>query len=115
MNSGNRWGILCLYHRLFKGISPCKMDQINADLKGNWCWLARKKIDKQLYMDQSIKVTLDQGRQEEKLDGCCLSPILFSLYSECITNEAVEGFGHFKVRRASNLHCEIHRLLCAIG
>ena len=28
--------------------------------------------------------------------GCCLSPILFNLYSEC-TKEALDGFGNFKV------------------
>jgi len=27
----------------------------------------------------------------------CLSPILFNLYSECLTKEAVEGFGDFKI------------------
>jgi len=26
-----------------------------------------------------------------------LSPILFNLYSECITKEALEGFGDFKI------------------
>jgi len=29
--------------------------------------------------------------------GCCLSPILFNLYSECLTEEALEGFGDFKI------------------
>jgi len=29
--------------------------------------------------------------------GCCLSPILFNLYSECFTKEALEGFGEFKI------------------
>jgi len=29
--------------------------------------------------------------------GCCLSPILFKLYSECLTKEALEGFGDFKI------------------
>ena len=28
---------------------------------------------------------------------CCLSPILFKLYSECLTKEALEGFGDFKI------------------
>jgi hypothetical protein len=28
--------------------------------------------------------------------GCSLSPILFNLYSECCTSEALEGFGDFK-------------------
>jgi len=29
--------------------------------------------------------------------GCCLSPILFNLYSECLPKEAVEGFVDFKM------------------
>jgi len=29
--------------------------------------------------------------------GCCLSPILFNLYRECLTREALEGFGNFKI------------------
>jgi predicted nucleotidyltransferase len=29
--------------------------------------------------------------------GCCLSPILFNLYSQCITEEALEGIGDFKI------------------
>ena len=28
---------------------------------------------------------------------CCLSPILFNLYSECLTKEALEGFGDFNI------------------
>jgi len=29
--------------------------------------------------------------------GCCLSPIFFNLYSECLTKEALDGLGDFKV------------------
>jgi hypothetical protein len=29
--------------------------------------------------------------------GCCLSRILLNLYSECLTKEALEGFGDFKI------------------
>jgi hypothetical protein len=29
--------------------------------------------------------------------GCYLSPILFTSYSEYLTKEAVEGFGDFKI------------------
>ena len=28
-----------------------------------------------------------------------MSPILFNLYSECLTKEALEGFGDFKIGR----------------
>ena len=29
--------------------------------------------------------------------GCCLAPILFKLYSECLGMETMEGFGDFKL------------------
>ena len=29
--------------------------------------------------------------------GCCLSPILFNFYSECLTKEALGGLGDFKI------------------
>ena len=29
--------------------------------------------------------------------GCSLSPILFNLYSECITKEALDGLGDFNI------------------
>lgn len=30
-------------------------------------------------------------------EGCCLSPILFNLCRECITKEALEGFGDLRI------------------
>jgi len=30
--------------------------------------------------------------------GCCLSPILFNLYSECLTKEALDGLGDFNIK-----------------
>jgi hypothetical protein len=56
-----------------------------------------------LYMDQSVKVWLDQGlTKSAKIgrglrQGCCLSPLSFNLYSEYVTQEALEGLGDFKV------------------
>ena len=29
--------------------------------------------------------------------GCCLSPILFNLYSECLNKDALDGFGVFNI------------------
>ena len=29
--------------------------------------------------------------------GCCLSPILFNLYSDCLTKEALDGLGDFNI------------------
>jgi len=31
--------------------------------------------------------------------GCCLSPILFNLYSECLIKEALDGLGDFSIER----------------
>jgi hypothetical protein len=52
-------------------------------------------------MDQRVKVRLD--REETRSvqigrgvrQGCCLSPILFNLCSECLTKEALDGLGDF--------------------
>jgi hypothetical protein len=53
-------------------------------------------------MAQSVKVRLNRGETGVKIgrgarQGYCLSPILFNLYSECFTREALEGFGDFKI------------------
>ena len=29
--------------------------------------------------------------------GCCLSPVLFNLYSDCLTKEALNGLGDFNI------------------
>jgi len=56
-----------------------------------------------LYMAQSIKVRLNRGETRSvKIERgvrqeCCLSSILFNLYSACLTTEALEGFGDFKI------------------
>jgi hypothetical protein len=54
-------------------------------------------------MDQSVKVWLDQGvTTSVKIgrgvrQGCCLSPLLFKLYSKYVTQEDLEGLGDYKV------------------
>ena len=48
MNCGQRRGSVCMLHRLAEGIGPCKLDQINADPKGKWYRLVRKKIDQHI-------------------------------------------------------------------
>ena len=54
-------------------------------------------------MAQSVKVRLTRGETRSvKIgrgvrQGCCLSPILFNLYSEYLTKEALEGLGSFKI------------------
>jgi hypothetical protein len=72
-------------------------------LKGTgivWC---KRRLVSKLYIEQSVKVRLDQGEMRSvKIgtgvrQGCCLSSILFNIYSEYLTKEALEGFGDFKI------------------
>jgi len=54
-------------------------------------WRERRSISN-LYMAQSVKVRLNRGQTRSvKIGrgvrkGCCLSPILFNLYNDCLTN-----------------------------
>jgi hypothetical protein len=54
-------------------------------------------------MEQSVIIGLDQGETRSvKIgrgvrQGCCLSLILFNLYGDYLTKEALEGFGVFKI------------------
>jgi hypothetical protein len=65
-------------------------------------WRERRLISK-LYMDQSVRVRPDQGVTKSiKIGrgvrkGCCLSPLLLNVYSEYVTQEALECLGDFKV------------------
>jgi len=66
----------------------------------DWC---EGRLISKLYMDQSVKVRLERGETRSVQigrgvrQGCCLSPILFNLYSECLTKEALDGLGDFNI------------------
>ena len=69
----------------------------------SWC---KRRLISNLYKDRGVKLKLVQvatrrGRLEEGLDsvtqGCCLSLVLFNMYGEYLTKEALEGFGDFKI------------------
>ena len=65
-------------------------------------WRERRLISN-LYMAQSVKVRLNRGETGSVKIGrgvrqaCCLSPIMFNLYSEYRTKEALEGLGDYKI------------------
>jgi hypothetical protein len=55
--------------------------------------------------------------EEDLREGCCLSPILFNLYSECLTKEALAGSGDFKrgVQIINTVKCADNLMLLAKG
>jgi hypothetical protein len=86
-----------------KGFDHVKWTKLMEILKKTGTdWCERRLISK-LYMDQSVKVRLDQGvTKSVKIgrgvrQGCCLSPLLFNVYIVYVTQEALEGLGGFKV------------------
>ena len=97
-----------------EGLCVCFIDWQQAYGFVNWnklmhtlkrsgvAWRERRLISK-LYMDQRVKVRLDRGETRSVQigrgvrQGCCLSPILFHLYSECLTKEALGGLGDFNI------------------
>jgi hypothetical protein len=72
-------------------------------LKGTGIDCRERRWINNLYMAQIVKERLNRGETRSVKtgrgvrQGCCLSPILFTLYSECLTKEALEGFGDFKI------------------
>jgi len=72
-------------------------------LKGTGIDWRERRLISNLYVAQRIKVRLNRGETRSVKtgrgvrQGCCLSPIMFNLYSECLPKEALEGFGDFKI------------------
>jgi hypothetical protein len=72
-------------------------------LKKTAIYWRKRRLISNLFKAQRVKLKLNgmktrcmkTGRGVRK--GCCLSPILFNLYSEYLTKEALEGLGDLKV------------------
>ena len=102
-----KWSILALvYERIdwqkaFDHVNWTKLMQILKRTGIDWC---ERRLISKLYVDQKVKVRMDQGETRSVQigrrvrQGCCLSPILFNLYSEWLTKEALDGLGNFNMR-----------------
>jgi hypothetical protein len=80
---------------------------------GDIDWRERRFISK-LCMDQSVTLGLDEEGTRSVKTGewarqvRCLSPILFNLYSEYLTKQALEGLGDFKTGEQVILTMKLH-------
>jgi hypothetical protein len=72
-------------------------------LKGTGIDWRKRRLISNLNMAQSVAVRLNRGKTSSVktgrgvTQGCCFSPILFNLFSECLTKEGLEGFGDLKI------------------
>ena len=97
MNPGDRCGTVW---KAFDRVNWTKLMQILKVAGIDW---RERRLISNLYRAQSVKIRLNRGETRSVKtgrgvrQGCCLSPVLFNLYSECHTKEALEGFGDFKI------------------
>ena len=88
------------WQKAFDRVNWTKLMQI---LKGTGIDWHERRLISNLYLAQSVKVRRNRGETRNVKNGrgvrqgCCLSPIPFNLYSKCLTKEALEGFGDFKI------------------
>jgi hypothetical protein len=100
---GDRCENICLLRRLAEGVDPVNWTKSLQILKRTGIDWRERRFISSLYMAQSVKVRLNRGETRNvKIGrgvrgGCCLSPILFNLYSEWLTKDDLEGFGDFKI------------------
>ena len=94
---------VCFIYRQ-KAFDRVNWTKLMQTLKGNSIDWRERRLISNLYMSQRVKVLLNRKEARSVKIGrgvrkeCCSSPFLFNLYSECPTNEALEGFGDFKIR-----------------
>ena len=88
------------WQKAFDRVNWTKLMQIRKGTGIDW---RERRFISDLYKTQSVKVRLIRGETRSvKIgrgvrQGCCLSPLLLNLYSECLTKGALEVFGDFKI------------------
>jgi hypothetical protein len=80
--------------------------------------LTGRRMKRKFHMDKKVKISLDQGETKSvKIrtgvrQECCLAPILLDLQGKFVTNKALEGFAHFKIREQVIRTLKYIKLLC---
>ena len=88
------------WQKAFDHVNWTKLMQILKRTGINW---RERRLFSKLYMDQMVKVRLYRGKIRNLQigrgirQGCSLSPVLFTLYKECLTKEALDGLGDFNI------------------
>jgi hypothetical protein len=81
------------WQKAFDCANWTKLMQTIKAILTNW---HKKRLISKLYMDQSVKLKLDQEETRKVKTGrgviqrCCLSPVLLNLYSEYPTKAALQ-------------------------
>ena len=81
------------WQKAFDRVNWTKLMQLLKRTGIDW----RERLISKLYVEQKVKIRLDRGETRSVQigrgvrQGCCLSPILFNLYSECLTKELWMG------------------------
>jgi hypothetical protein len=88
------------WKKAFDRVNWTKLMQILKEIGIDW---RKRNLISNFYMAQSVEVRLNRGEIiSVKIgrgirQGCCLSLILFKLYSQYLTKKALEGLGDFKI------------------
>jgi hypothetical protein len=88
------------WQKAFYHVNETKLIHILKEIGIDW---HERRLISKFYMDQSVKLKVDQGKTRSVKtgrgvrQGCCQSLILFNLYSEYLTIKVLEGSGDFKI------------------
>ena len=88
------------WQKAFDRVNWTNLTQI---LKRNGIDRRERRLISKLYMDQKVKVRLNRGETRSVQigrsvrPGCCLSPILFNVYSEYLTKKSLYGLEGFNI------------------
>ena len=88
------------WQKAFYRVDWSKLLEMLRNIGVNW---RERRLIRNLYMRQRVKLRLNQGETDSVQigrgvrQGCCMLTILFNLYGEYLTKEALTKVGDFKI------------------